>query len=168
MASATNSNIVRDTCKKVEEIEPYKLVSYNFCVTVLGSDPRSSNATTVVDLSSISIEISVSRIKSILTTIEGLLKDPKFDPPTKSCLSACQTLYLDAQSQLSKYAMDALKKGDYGLANDVAGGALEMSLTCETGFEDLKRVSPPALSKENADFYYLGGLSVFLTHILLK
>ncbi|KAL2893265.1 putative invertase inhibitor, partial [Bienertia sinuspersici] len=124
----------------------------------LGSDPRSVNATTVTQLGAISFQMGISKTISILSKIDNIFKDPKFDPNARDALKACYDVYLDAKHGLQEGLM-SFKNGDYSAANYRANGALIVPTTCENGFE----VSP--FTKENSDFFQLAAISLGSTTI---
>ncbi|KAJ8444700.1 hypothetical protein Cgig2_030374 [Carnegiea gigantea] len=149
LTNAAANNLVLDTCKKMAGSDPN--IKYNSCVTLLGSDPRSSKATSLSELGTISFEIDISKAKSILSTINGLLKDPKFDPNVKRALKDCSDFYSTAPDNLQE-GLDALKAGDYSTANIRTSAAFDSSVNCDDSFKEKKasqfRLSEPAKVKE--------------------
>jgi len=106
------NNLIPETCKKIAQSDPN--VKYESCVALLGSDPRSAQATSLSELGTIAFEIDISKANSIVSTINGLLKDPKFNPNVKFALQDCLGHYSDTPTIMEE-GLDALKKG--GLLN---------------------------------------------------
>jgi len=156
------NDLVVDTCKKMSGSDPN--INYDSCVTLLGSDPRSSKATSLSELGTISFEIDISKAKSILSTIDGLLKDPKFDPNVKRALKDCSDFYSSAPDNLQE-GLDALKEGDYSTANIRTSAAFDSSVNCDDSFKEKKVTSP--LAKESHDYYQITAVSLAFT-VLLK
>ena len=110
------------------------------------------------------VEIDISKAHSILSIINRLLKDPKFDPNVKFALKNCLDRYLDTPTILEE-GLDALKKRDYSTANIRASAALDSSVSCNDSFEEKKVTSP--FAKESDDYYQITVVSLAIT-VLLK
>lgn len=157
------TNLVPDTCMKISKSDPN--VKYDSCVSTFESDPRSSEAS-LEELAEISFNFSMSKAKSIHSTIGQLLKDPKLDPFAKKALQTCSDLYSGAPDDLQE-GLNALKRGDYALANLRASSAVDCGPDCEDAFRDEKgEVSP--LTKDNNDYFQLGAISLAFTNLLKK
>ncbi|KAK9743188.1 hypothetical protein RND81_03G223000 [Saponaria officinalis] len=159
---ANGVNLVPETCKKISTSDPN--VKYDYCVTVLGSDPRSSTAN-LNQLAEISFHLSVSKAKAISAKIGELLKDPKFNKFQKNALKDCQELYSDAPEDIQTGLKALLNEKDFEKANIEVSGAITSADTCEEGFSERQKVSP--LTGDNNDFKELTKIPLVFT-ILLK
>ncbi|KAK9743184.1 hypothetical protein RND81_03G222800 [Saponaria officinalis] len=159
---AKGANLVPETCKKISISEPS--VRYDFCVTVLGSDRRSSTAN-LQQLAEISFNLSVSKAKSISKKIGELLKDPKFNTFQKNALKDCQELYSDAPDDIQTGLKALLNEKDFEKANIEVSGAITSADTCEDGFSERKEFSP--LTGDNNYFMELAKIPLVFI-VLLK
>ncbi|KAJ8441082.1 hypothetical protein Cgig2_020373 [Carnegiea gigantea] len=78
----------------------------------------------MAELGLISFQIVISKARSINATINGLLREPKFNKSSKSDLHICSDLYSDAEYCMSTSGVDAMKKRDYKTANVMVGAAM--------------------------------------------
>ncbi|KAJ4949983.1 hypothetical protein NE237_026815 [Protea cynaroides] len=111
--AVVDADIINDTCQKTTQGD--KNVHLDFCVKVLGENPKSH----IVDLQGLGI-ISLNLIKSNATNIGSrirqLLNDQTVAPDVKKGLQACQKTYSNASSNI-KEAIGAFNSKDYNTAN---------------------------------------------------
>ncbi|KAL2893271.1 putative invertase inhibitor [Bienertia sinuspersici] len=157
------TNLVPDTCKKITKSDPN--INYDSCVKELGSNPRSSIAN-IDGLAEISFNVTANKARSILSAINQLLKDPKFDRPFKGALEACSGMYSGAPENL-KLGLDALKSKDYFTANARVSAAMDCGPYCDEVFKEMKVIVSP-LTKENNDYFELGCISLAFTYLFNK
>ncbi|KAJ4951184.1 hypothetical protein NE237_028016 [Protea cynaroides] len=156
--AVVDADIVKDKCQKAAQGD--KNVHLNFCVKVLGEDPKSHT----IDLQGLGI-ISLNLIKSnaanIGSRIRQLLNDQTVAPDVKKGLQACQETYSDAGSNTEE-AIDAFNSKDYNTANVKVSAAMDASSDCEDGFKGLK--SP--LTVENNSFFQLTAIALAITKMV--
>ncbi|KAL9239340.1 hypothetical protein vseg_013674 [Gypsophila vaccaria] len=158
---ANGVNLVPQTCKTISISEPN--VKYDFCVTALGTDPRSVTAN-LGQLAEISFNLTVSKSKSISKKIVQLLKNPKgFDKFQKNALADCQEMYSNVPDDLET-GREALRRNDFNTASIEVSGAITYADTCEDGFKERKEFSP--LANENRDFMMLASIPLVLIDLV--
>ncbi|XP_074282469.1 putative invertase inhibitor [Silene latifolia] len=125
---------------------------YEFCIKVLGSDPRSSTST-LEQLAEISFQMDISKAKSVTTLIQKLLNDPKLVIPViKRALQDCLRVYSDASDELMD-GLAAVKVKDYKTANMKGSVALTSAETCKEVFQNGQGINPsPSPTPLEVDF----------------
>ncbi|KAJ4953262.1 hypothetical protein NE237_030094 [Protea cynaroides] len=153
-----DADIINDTCQKTTQGD--KNVHLDFCVKVLGEDPKSH----IADLQGLGI-IPLNLIKSNATNIGSrirqLLNDQTVAPDVKKGLQACQKTYSNASSNI-KEAIGAFNSKDYNTANVKVSAVMDASSNCEDGFKGLK--SP--LTAEKNSFFQLIAIALAITKMV--
>ncbi|XP_010906022.1 putative invertase inhibitor [Elaeis guineensis] len=157
--SLVNASVM-ETCKTIAASNPN--INYNFCIATLSADPRSALADTQ-GLAIIATKLIKANATSTELTISNLLKKTT-DNATSQCLSDCSSMYSGLVDTLND-AISAITSKHYLDANSDLSAAIDVSITCETGFAELKVKSP--LTKENDDSRKLSTLALAIT-VLLK
>ncbi|KAJ8440642.1 hypothetical protein Cgig2_031059 [Carnegiea gigantea] len=150
LATITTASLVPALCKDIARSDPHQ-VNYDFCVSQLESDPRSSNAL-APQVGQISFELSITKAKNMSSLINKLLNDSSLNQPTaKTILSDCSKLYADEVQVDLESGLKELKDGDLKTANAKVTSALYAAATCEEGFKDFWNapVSLLSISKAN-------------------
>ncbi|GAB2301998.1 hypothetical protein Dimus_036024 [Dionaea muscipula] len=153
--------IVNGTCKTLSNGDPN--IMYNFCVSVLGSDPYSKNSS-LEGLGVIAFNLAILNATATKSGIENLLKDnQRFDHFAQSCLQDCLELYSDAKSSLCD-GLNSFRARNYEDANVEASAAMDAPTTCEDGFKEKVGEASP-LTKENDDFFQLIAIALAFTNM---
>ncbi|KAL9229003.1 hypothetical protein vseg_004522 [Gypsophila vaccaria] len=158
---ANAANLVPETCTKISKLDTN--IKYDFCVTSLGSDLKSSKAT-LKELADISFKLDTSKAKSFILTVQKLIKDPKFDTYAKQALHDCLELYSDGLDDLEA-GHKAMVANDYGTANSQVSAALDSGYTCEEGFTEKIGDGSP-LTRDNAEYEQLVAISLGFVELL--
>ncbi|KAJ4953561.1 hypothetical protein NE237_030393 [Protea cynaroides] len=132
--AAVDADIVSDTCQKVAQGD--KNVHLDFCVKVLGADPK-SHSTDLHGLGLISLNLIESNETKIESRIGQLLNDQTVALGVKKGLQDCQETYSEA-SDNTKEAIVAFNSKDYDTANIKISAAMDASSDCEDGFKGFK------------------------------
>ncbi|CAN4109683.1 unnamed protein product [Withania somnifera] len=117
----------------------------NFCLKVLGSDPRSKTAKDAHDLEALAIDLGSNLAKTVNDKCSSLLKsetDPNIKAALGSCAGSYSMLILDFKS--IKVAFES------GRSVGQPGSDARLALSkCDIAFNDKKLTSP--LTKDNDD-----------------
>ena len=163
-ATTTTTSLVPILCKDIAKSDP-KEVDYDFCVSQLESDPRSSHAV-APKVGQISFELSITKAKNMSSLINELLNDPSLNrPPAKAILSDCSKLYADEVQVDLESGLKALKDGDFNTANAKVTSAMHAAATCEGGLKDFWK-APTSLIRMADEFYQLAAISLGFTNLL--
>ncbi|KAK9666825.1 hypothetical protein RND81_14G213900 [Saponaria officinalis] len=155
--SAING-IVSDTCMKMMKLNLYYNTPVHFCVTALNSDPRSSNATNIQQLTEISFEMDISKAKSITVTIDNLLKNTtQHDNSTREAFNYCKQIYSFVSIELTA-GLKALKAKNYETAFVVADTAFQGASICQLGLTK-HMIGFSTFTRENTYFMHLASIS---------
>ncbi|KAL2893272.1 putative invertase inhibitor [Bienertia sinuspersici] len=138
-------------------------VYYEYCVLTFGLDPRSLTST-APQLAQIAFELSISRIKDIMSTIDRLRKLSTADPLGGSALNNCFAVYSGVPNGLEA-GLEALKGGDYDAASVSVTAAMNAANTCGSGIKERRGDIGP-LTKETTDFYQLSAILLGFTKLL--
>ncbi|RWR89130.1 putative invertase inhibitor [Cinnamomum micranthum f. kanehirae] len=154
------TSVLEDTCKRAAESSPN--ISYNFCVSSLRADPRSTNAD-LAGLGLIALDLVSLKATQASSHAKDLLRNPGLVSDKKQCLQQCLELYDDAMDTL-KRCRDAYSGKRYKDVNIWVSGAMDNSDTCEDGFKESGLASP--LTQENHDLTQLGSIVLAITKFL--
>ncbi|XP_060178297.1 putative invertase inhibitor [Lycium barbarum] len=117
----------------------------NFCLKVLGSDPRSKAAKNAHDLEGLTIDLGSNMAKTVTNKCSALLRSEK-DPNIKAALGSCTGAYgllnLDFDS-----IREAVQSG--GNIDKQGADARVAVLKCNHDFDDKKLTSPLADDNNN-------------------
>ncbi|XXG51013.1 hypothetical protein AAC387_Pa02g4883 [Persea americana] len=154
------ADLIQDTCKEVSSKDPN--INYNFCITALQSDPRSTTAD-LAGLGTISIQLTMAVVNKTGAHAQQLIKSGTFDSYDRQCLDVCLELYYDATSTLTD-SLKALEEKSYDDANIWVSSVMDVSGTCEDSFKEREGHGSP-LTEEND---YLFQLSAIVLAIINK
>ncbi|CAO2835463.1 unnamed protein product [Amaranthus hypochondriacus] len=161
-ATAAFTSLVLPVCKKISQTDPNN-VSYESCVAILGSDPRSSTST-APQLARISFELGISRAKDITSTIEKLLKTSGSDPDARNALKYCSGVYSGVPGELDA-GLEAIKDEAFDTANERVSAAVKATTACKDGIKgETGKVAP--LKQEINEFNQLCAISIGFIKLL--
>ena len=164
LATITTASLVPALCKDIARSDPHQ-VNYDFCVSQLKSDPRSSNAL-APQVGQISFELSITKAKNMSSLVNKLLNDSSLNQTTaNTILSDCSKLYADEVQVDLESGLKALKDGDLKTANAKVTSAMYAAATCEEGFKDFWN-APVSLLRLDDEFYQLAAISLGFTYLL--
>lgn len=124
-AAFADADFVASTCKSSDNPQ---------CAAVLGTDPRSVNATTVRELASIALDIANGNAVSSTSYLSGEA-DRRYRTDEGDALEECVRQYNAAVDALAA-ARDAFDSGAYGEAEQQSGAAEDAGARCEQAFTD--------------------------------
>ncbi|KNA18152.1 hypothetical protein SOVF_073330 [Spinacia oleracea] len=162
LTTAALTSLVLPICTYISKADPEN-VNYESCISILGSDPRSS-ISTAPQLARISFELDITRAKTISSTIDTLLKLSVSDPLASNALKDCSSVYSRIPGDLES-GLEAIKDGDFDTASARVSAAMNAAITCEIGIKEKKGNIAP-LHKEISEFYQLGAISLGFTILL--
>ncbi|KAJ0961763.1 hypothetical protein J5N97_029591 [Dioscorea zingiberensis] len=146
---------IEDTCKAAAAANP--AINYDFCVSTLLRNPKSSSADTR-GLASIAALTSVNQAYNVKSDINDLLtKSP--DPMSKSSLDQCLSVYTAMVTTLAQ-AVDAINGRQDDAAKGFLNTAIDGANNCEAAFGKVGMASP--LTKENRDSVELSNMALAL------
>ncbi|GJN37703.1 hypothetical protein PR202_gb26684 [Eleusine coracana subsp. coracana] len=126
-AALADRNFIAKTCNNTEH--PDK------CRALLARDKRSVNATTVVALANIGLDVTSDAARSIAGTMHELSVG-KYDGKTEGeALLQCTQVYGNAVEDLDE-AREPLNSGKYGDASRLLSSAEDAGDACEGAFSD--------------------------------
>lgn len=130
-STSADDQFVTDICKQTEILET--------CKSVLLSDPRSLQATTINALSLIAFDIAIDAATMANRQANDLARQYR-STPQNNPLAQCAQIYLDLTSELQtgKSLAESLS---YRKANDAAVDACKKPDACETEFASRNLVS---------------------------
>ncbi|XP_039141306.1 putative invertase inhibitor [Dioscorea cayenensis subsp. rotundata] len=144
---------IQDTCKSAAAANP--VINYDFCVSTFLRNPKSGSVDTR-GLASIAALTSVNQAYNVKDNINNLLGNSP-DPPTKSGLDQCMSLYTSMLNTLAQ-AVDAIN----GMQDDNAKGLLNTAIgaaqNCEAAFGQAGTASP--LTQGNNDSVELSSMAL--------
>ncbi|KAK4414321.1 putative invertase inhibitor [Sesamum alatum] len=153
--------LINSTCKTFSKNDPN--IDYNFCTTSLQAAPASQCATRQ-GLGTIAIRLIRYNVTDTRCHIKQLLKNRKWDPYVRQCLSDCLELYSDAIPSV-KAAMKNFNARRFDDANVQISSIMDASTTCEDGFKEKKGVVSP-LSKRNGDTFQLSAVALSVMRMI--
>ncbi|XP_042491517.1 putative invertase inhibitor [Macadamia integrifolia] len=156
--AVVDADNVEDTCQKASQ--NIKELPYDFCVAVLGENPKSHSAD-LQSLGIISIELIEANCTKVSSRIAELLNDKKLVRDVKIRLEDCKELYSNAIDQV-KPAIDAFKSKDYKSANIEVSAMMEAPTTCEDGFKEEPGLQSPLVAEDNY-FFQLTSIALAIT-----
>nr|AVA07416.1 invertase inhibitor [Dendrobium catenatum] len=121
-------------------------VSYDYCMAVLSSDPRSSTADPH-GLALITGDLALANATAVRSTIKLLLNNSS-DPFIHTCLSHCRKIYDGAISDVRK-AAHATARRNYAAAEELFDGVLNAPADCEATFAARPVASSPIVKEDN-------------------
>ncbi|KAE8780026.1 Pectinesterase inhibitor [Hordeum vulgare] len=128
-AAHTDATFISKTCKKTKHAA--------LCVSVLGLDQDSVNASTVHDLAGVALEIS-----TVFADFEAgnIRVGARFNQgtPVGDALSVCFRAYIDATDDLKLSAKQSLDGGDYAGASKIVMGAKAAGGVCDNALKRIK------------------------------
>nr|CAD1842786.1 unnamed protein product [Ananas comosus var. bracteatus] len=134
-------DFIVNTCKHTQ--------NSGFCVAALESDRRSFNASTVVELAGIAIEIATAAAGSTLSLINDLGGQYP-GTAAEEALKQCAQLYGNAIDDLEEARKDVWA-GDYSGAAEPVDSAWEAPRSCEDAFADRSLSSPVVAEDKDVD-----------------
>ncbi|XP_051132405.1 putative invertase inhibitor [Andrographis paniculata] len=161
---ATESqSLINSTCKNIARNDPN--INFNFCKTSLQAAPASRCAS-LRGLGMISIRLVRYNVTDTRCHIKQLLRNRKWDPYTKQCLSDCFELYSDAIPSV-KQAMRYYNDKRFDDVNVQITSIMDASTTCEDGFKERKGVVSP-LTKRNKDVFQLSAITLSAMRVIQR
>ncbi|KAK4416100.1 hypothetical protein Salat_2717400 [Sesamum alatum] len=162
MIKATQGqSLINSTCKTCGINDPN--IDYDFCTTSLQAAPASRCAT-LQGLCTISIRLIRDNVTDTRCYIEQLMKNPRWDPYTRRCLSDCFELFSDAVSAVEE-AMRCYSAKRFDDANVQISSVMDAATTCEDGFVERGAVFSP-LTKRNNDTFQLSAVALSVMHMV--
>ncbi|KAK9758080.1 hypothetical protein RND81_01G205300 [Saponaria officinalis] len=156
------ANLVPSICKDLSRNDQEN-VSYDYCVSKLGSDPKSAHST-AEQLAEISFRLTISKADDVFSTIQKVVNGSRIDQLVKYPLKICSVVYSRIPNDL-KDGLVALKGGNYDKANVTVNAVVKIASICR----DVVKVGSVSVSvlKENSDdFFKLGAISLGFTKLL--
>ncbi|KAG6630495.1 putative invertase inhibitor [Carya illinoinensis] len=160
-AMSTN-NLIPETCKKCVQKDPN--LTYKFCVTSLQAARGSHRVDDLRELGKISIKLIKHNVTNTRHHIQKLLKNRRLDSFLKECLDDCFSLYSDSIPTLGQ-ALKDYKTKNYENVNIDLSSMIDVSTTCEDGFNEKKGAISP-LTKRNNDTFQLSAISLSIINML--
>ncbi|KAL0464287.1 UNVERIFIED_CONTAM: putative invertase inhibitor [Sesamum latifolium] len=154
-------SLINSSCKTFSKNDPN--IDYNFCTTSLQAAPASQCASRQ-GLGTIAIRLIRYNVTDTRCHIKRLLKNRKWDPYVRQCLSDCLELYSDAIPSV-KAAMKHFNARQFDDANIEISSIMEASTTCEDGFKERQGVVSP-LSKRNGDTFQLSAVALSVMRMI--
>ncbi|KAL6626584.1 hypothetical protein ACP70R_030310 [Stipagrostis hirtigluma subsp. patula] len=105
------------------------------CRSLLGGDPRSKNATTVLALANIGLDAAAGDARDSAGTMHGLSDGKYAGTAEGGALAQCAQLYGSAVDDLDD-AREQLNSGAYSEASRTVSGAEDAGDACEKAFAD--------------------------------
>ncbi|KAK6121597.1 hypothetical protein DH2020_044656 [Rehmannia glutinosa] len=157
----SDQNLINSTCKTSSHNDPN--IDYNFCTTSLQAAPA-SHCATLQGLGTISIRLIRYNLTDTRCFIEQLMKNRRWDPYSKQCLSDCFDLFSDAIPSVNQ-AMTYYEIKKFDDANVLVSSIMDVATTCEDGFKERRGVVSP-LSKRNDDTFQLSAVALSVMHMV--
>lgn len=160
---ANGQSFINSTCRSFTRNDPN--INHNFCTTSLQAAPASGCAR-LRGLGMISIRLIRYNVTDTRCHIKQLLKNKKWNPYVRQCLSDCFELFSDAIPSV-KQAMRSYNDKRFNDANVQISSIMTASTTCEDGFKERKGVVSP-LTKRNNDVFQLSAISLSVMQLIQR
>ncbi|KAI3449023.1 hypothetical protein Pfo_005688 [Paulownia fortunei] len=154
-------NLITSTCKTFARNDPN--IDYNFCTTSLQAAPASGCAT-LQGLGMISIRLIRYNVTDTRCYIKQLMKNRRWDPYVRQCLSDCFQLFSDAIPSV-KQAMRYYNIKKFDDANVQISSIMDAATTCEDGFKERRGVVSP-LTKRSDDAFQLSAVALSVMRMI--
>ncbi|RZC93063.1 hypothetical protein C5167_028422 [Papaver somniferum] len=156
-----NGDVVADLCKNASTT-PDSMLSYDFCVSALESNPKSKTSD-LFGLGVISMELIANNATNLLPYIGKLLEEGKKERFVKQALDTCLEVYADATRSVEDAITDFKDKVYYDARAEITG-ANDYSVACEDTFNERNLTFP--LRKQVDDFGELVDISLFIIDLV--
>ncbi|KAI3947591.1 hypothetical protein MKW92_009750 [Papaver armeniacum] len=138
------------------------MLTYDFCVSALESNPKSKTSD-LFGLGVISMELCANNATNLIPYISKLLEDGKKERLVKLSLDTCLEVYADA-TRCAEDAITAFKNKEYFDASEEINGADDYSAACEDVFDERNLTFP--LRKQVDDFRKLVDISLAIIQMV--
>ncbi|XP_021748116.1 putative invertase inhibitor [Chenopodium quinoa] len=156
LTTAALTSLLLPVCKDISEADPIN-VTYESCISTLGSDPRSLTST-APQLATISFKLSITSAKAINSTIGTILNLNITGPIGENVLEDCQGIYSRVPGDLEA-GLEAIKAGDFDTATSArVSAAINAATTCGNKIKERVGEIDPLRKKIN-DFHQLDAIS---------
>ncbi|XP_026443338.1 putative invertase inhibitor [Papaver somniferum] len=156
-----NGDVVADLCKNASTT-PDSMLSYDFCVSALESNPKSKTSD-LFGLGVISMELIANNATNLLPYIGKLLEEGKKERFVKQALDSCLEVYADATRSVEDAITDFKDKVYYDARAEIIG-ADDYSVACEDTFNERNLTFP--LRKQVDDFSHLVSISLVIIDLV--
>ncbi|RZC93061.1 hypothetical protein C5167_028420 [Papaver somniferum] len=156
-----NGDVVADLCKNASTT-PDSMLSYDFCVSALESNPKSKTSD-LLGLGVISMELIANNATNLLPYIGKLLEEGKKERFVKQALDTCLEVYADATRSVEDAITDFKDKVYYDARAEITG-ANDYSVACEDTFNERNLTFP--LRKQVDDFRKLVDISLVIIDLV--
>ncbi|KAK9758079.1 hypothetical protein RND81_01G205200 [Saponaria officinalis] len=158
-----SASLVRATCKHLSKTDRQN-INYDFCVSKLESDSRSSSST-AKQLGEISFQLTISKAEEVLSTMDRVLKQPSIDLHVEDSLKVCWDFYVTIPVDLRE-GLAALKGYDYRKADTTVSSVVKKASTCGTVIKDDSRGVVSVVKEQTGEFGKLSAISLGFTKLL--
>uniref|UniRef100_A0A803PN38 Pectinesterase inhibitor domain-containing protein n=1 Tax=Cannabis sativa TaxID=3483 RepID=A0A803PN38_CANSA len=144
------SDLIKQSCKNATNDDPNS--TYDFCIKILGENPKSNKAKTIEELALATIDLTICNASKVVSTISKVMRSKVLKTSYgNACLKDCLSIYSDAISALRE-AKRAIRIKDFKKASVEISSAVDAPSTCEDGFNEAQGEVCP-ISKENNLFF---------------